>query len=458
MHRDSVVRTCVVVAVVVVGALAAVACSREPPRSVPPGSDGSSEASAAAPVAPPSGTPPVPLADGAVAYPPGDVGPEGGVVEGDGARIVVPLGGFKLHHVLSVKAAPASELGSWPRGTTHGFVFEPVDKKFRVPATIELPHTDPEGEVMCESGDGDRHHQTFEGAVHRGKPFRVHVVELPKRCAVYSAAHMRARKSAADKEEAIVGKHNASFKWEIKGKVCDPHDLIRSNAGKDLREPPGVGGCPPGMAPIPGRKPAACIDRWEAHVVEVLDDGTEHTWSPFFNPGALTIKAKSAPGAIPQAYISQLQATQACKVAGKRLCGDDEWVAACRGSRNVQFPYGKDEKRGTCNDHRDTHPAMQYLESRDLSVFTKLEHPCINQIPGSLLRTGEKKECVTPEQAYDLVGNLHEWTADPSGHFRGGYYVDTWLNGRGCDYVTTRHEPAYWDYSTGFRCCGDPKP
>ena len=105
---------------------------------------------------------------------------------------------------------------------------------------------------------------------------------------------------------------------------------------------------------------------------------------------------------------------------------------------------------------------MQYLESHDLSVFTKLEHPCINQLADSLLPGGAKKDCKTTEGAYDMVGNLHEWTVPPDagrepamGHFRGGYYVDTWLNGHGCDYVTTRHEARYWDYSTGFRCCAD---
>ena len=35
------------------------------------------------------------------------------------------------------------------------------------------------------------------------------------------------------------------------------------------------------------------------------------------------------------------------------------------------------------------------------------------------------------------------------------YYMDTWLNGKGCDYVTTAHEARYCDYSTGFRCCAD---
>lgn len=35
------------------------------------------------------------------------------------------------------------------------------------------------------------------------------------------------------------------------------------------------------------------------------------------------------------------------------------------------------------------------------------------------------------------------------------YVVDTHSNGHGCNYVTTAHEPEYWDYSTGFRCCAD---
>ena len=264
---------------------------------------------------------------------------------------------------------------------------------------------------------------------------------------------MKARKTSEEKSGAIVTKLNSSFKWESKGKICDPHELVRPNAGKDIVEPPGEGGCPAGMAKIPSRN--VCVDRWEAHVVELLEDGTERTWSPFFNPAGVKIRAKSAPHAIPQGYISALQGGEACKAASKRLCKDDEWVAACKGAKGTQFPYGNDEKRGTCNDHRDTHPAMQYLESRDLSVFSKLEHPCINQLADSLLPGGTKKECKTTEGAFDMVGNLHEWTADASGHFRGGYYVDTWLNGHGCDYVTTRHEARYWDYSTGFRCCAD---
>jgi len=66
---------------------------------------------------------------------------------------------------------------------------------------------------------------------------------------------------------------------------------------------------------------------------------------------------------------------------------------------------------------------------------------------------------VSADGVFDLAGNLDEWTADPSGTFRGGDYVDDTLNGNGCAYTTTAHDASYHDYSTGFRCCADaPAP
>ena len=56
-----------------------------------------------------------------------------------------------------------------------------------------------------------------------------------------------------------------------------------------------------------------------------------------------------------------------------------------------------------------------------------------------------------------MMGNLHEWTSDPAGTFRGGFYVDTVINGDGCLYRTTAHDVSYHDYSTGFRCCADAR-
>ncbi len=213
-------------------------------------------------------------------------------------------------------------------------------------------------------------------------------------------------------------------------------------------EPAGVGGCPPGMTPAG----TACIDRWEAALV--LDEsGATRGWSPYANPGTRTVRAVSAPGLVPQGYINGVQAGAACGRAGKRLCTDAEWLRACRGAAGTTYPYGATRVDGRCNDARPCHPAVQYFESSDSSVFGMIGHACLDQLPGGLGRTGSRAQCASADGAFDLMGNLHEWTADPAGTFRGGFFVDTRINGEGCLYRTTAHDTSHWDYSTGFRCC-----
>ena len=84
-----------------------------------------------------------------------------------------------------------------------------------------------------------------------------------------------------------------------------------------------------------------------------------------------------------------------------------------------------------------------------------LDHPCVSQLPEGLAVTGAYADCQTEDGAMDMMGNLHEWTSNPTGVFRGGYYVDTYRNGDGCEYDTEDHGVTYDDYSTGFRCCAD---
>jgi hypothetical protein len=210
-----------------------------------------------------------------------------------------------------------------------------------------------------------------------------------------------------------------------------------------ISEPAGLGGCPAGMALVD----SFCIDRWEAAL-----DGH----SPFANPGSESLRAVSAPGVVPQGYINQTQAAAACAVAGKRLCTDTEWLRACQGAAAHTFPYGDARVDGACNDARACHPAVQYFESSDGSVFSMIDNSCIGQLPDGLAPTGSYAACASDDGLWDMMGNLHEWTADPAGTFRGGFYVDTAINGPGCLYATTAHDVSHWDYSTGFRCCADP--
>lgn len=222
-------------------------------------------------------------------------------------------------------------------------------------------------------------------------------------------------------------------------------------------EAKGASDCPSDMVSVDGR---FCIDRWEASLDRIDERGKViGRQSPYLPPvpGTRWI-ARSRPGVIPQAHISQEQASVACAEAGKRLCSDEEWIKACRGRNSTQYPYGNAEEKGRCND-RGVSP-LRVLHGKDDSVFGigPMNDPRLNQVPGSLARTGSFSRCRGSYGNFDMVGNLHEWTAATQGTFRGGYYLDTHINGDGCGYQTTAHVPSYFDYSIGFRCCRDPGP
>lgn len=218
--------------------------------------------------------------------------------------------------------------------------------------------------------------------------------------------------------------------------------------------------CPVEMALVDGR---VCVDRWEGTLVERFSGGVERAWSPYQPVDGMEsrMRAVSRPGVIPQGYISGEQAARACTASGKRLCSGEEWESACRGSRRTQFPYGDQRKSRVCNDDvRSKHPVVEVGMMLNIPEnrlwYDGMNQPLINQLPNSLFETGVRAECTNDYGVFDMVGNLHEWINDPSGTFRGGYYMDTTLNGDGCSYATTAHGFAYHDYSTGFRCCADP--
>ena len=210
--------------------------------------------------------------------------------------------------------------------------------------------------------------------------------------------------------------------------------------------------CRPGMVSIEGR---FCIDRFEASLVEVLPNGEERPSSPFASPAATSrFRAVSEANVYPQGYISAVEASLACAGSGKRLCKADEWQQACRGPENKRYGYGDERQVGRCNDN-GKNPVMTLFGPRyDASTMNR---PQLNQLPGTLTKTGEREGCSNGYGVHDMVGNLHEWVADRRGTFYGGYYQDVASlgHGDGCNYVTTAHEARYHDYSTGFRCCAD---
>lgn len=237
-----------------------------------------------------------------------------------------------------------------------------------------------------------------------------------------------------------------------------------------------------------------CIDRWEAALV---DDGSGAPLSPYYPPharlltrvhevwqverhnlgderarrmplpivpaaqrGAFRIRAVSVGGVVPQGYLSYPLARRACENAGKRLCREEEWILACRGAGQTKFPYGPHYRAGVCNIHRPLHPAHVLHGNASIGHTD----PRLNLVMESigdrldpLLRpTGATPGCASrwaDDAAFDMVGNLDEWIEDDSGVFVGGFYAR--VSSKGCEAKIAGHAPAYYDYSTGTRCCRD---
>jgi formylglycine-generating enzyme required for sulfatase activity len=203
---------------------------------------------------------------------------------------------------------------------------------------------------------------------------------------------------------------------------------------------------------------AVCVDRYEAFVEEIdpLSGAFVGLWSPYFAPTGHAVRAVSAAGARPQAFINADEAMMACENSGKRLCTSAEWLRACRGPASLTFPYGFTRIVGACNDERTTLPQFDYFGDGDFSYST-LMHPCLNQISPGLANTGSHPMCASAEGVFDMVGALNEWVADAGGTYRGAWYTyDGGSNGTGCLSVTTANNRVHRDNRIGFRCCADP--
>jgi formylglycine-generating enzyme len=249
------------------------------------------------------------------------------------------------------------------------------------------------------------------------------------------------------------------------GRTATPDTPLDQLLGEGDRPLAGSGLCPPDMASV---EDLYCVDRYEASLLEILPNGEERPWSSF-SPvddgkegngahASFTVRAISEPGLVPQAYVSEMQAKEACARSGKRLCKPVEWRKACTGPNHSTYGYGNQDEPRRCNDHgRGPLGIVFGMNGDDPALFTwpKMNDPQLNQLAGTVAKSGDFEGCVNGYGIHDMVGNLHEWVDDPEGTFLGGYYQDTHQNGDGCGYRTMAHAAWYHDYSTGFRCCAD---
>jgi len=178
----------------------------------------------------------------------------------------------------------------------------------------------------------------------------------------------------------------------------------------------------------------------------------------------------------PSRWLTWFQSQRACEASGKHLCSNAEWQVAAYGTPD---PHSSDPGGDleACNIWPDSKP-------KDATWA----------IAKATIMTGTASACISHVGAYDMVGNLWEWTSDwwgqgpdningaqaPNGEFYGdGYWnlVNALQNGsyspespafssaalRGGNWyredlagvysIYLAHGPSYWTYSVGARCC-----
>lgn len=215
----------------------------------------------------------------------------------------------------------------------------------------------------------------------------------------------------------------------------------------------GANTCPNDMARIDAFWGTYCIDRYEANGVVGGNVGSEQGKSPMVG-------------------ITQTIAKIECSNAGKRLCTDAEWMAACnlQGQKYYLLEEGTGETYG---------------------CYTRCDG-CDKDDPSYNALTGSHPQCRSDAGVYDMVGNVMEWTdttvptatwggttkwikkiLEPPEKAWGGDYLygagslpgNPLVRGGsrtlsadlavmpGCFYLNSNKPPSDQGARTGFRCC-----
>ena len=228
-----------------------------------------------------------------------------------------------------------------------------------------------------------------------------------------------------------------------------PADAPATDAPSDASaEPPAP--CPADMVDLGG----FCIDRYEAPNRE---------------------------GALPLVMYTFVEAAAWCQARDKRLCFDDEWTTACEGPALTSYPYGDAHQPGVCNDDQAWRVYNQtklngWPWNLPASTFDKLadlldaarQTSNAGAVAADEVQalyqgspSGAHGACTNSDGAFDLCGNVEEWTRRRDGgspDFHGSLKGRYWAEARTCQSAVTTHGDAFRFYEIGFRCCRDPLP
>jgi formylglycine-generating enzyme required for sulfatase activity len=177
-------------------------------------------------------------------------------------------------------------------------------------------------------------------------------------------------------------------------------------------------------------------------------------------------EAPNRRGAKPLVMQSANEAVAWCAAHNKRLCTEDEWIAACEGEEHRTYPYGRQHVAGRCNDDKP-------WKKVDEGVLAKWPvHEAVDEAAQlyQATRSGSKRECVSQAGVSDLTGNVEEWVVRTREHAAtsgptpwpyiliGCYWAGCYGGGKPtCHSTNNAHGPDFRFYETGFRCCKDAR-
>jgi len=186
-------------------------------------------------------------------------------------------------------------------------------------------------------------------------------------------------------------------------------------------------------------------------------------------------------GARPLVMYTFTEASAWCQARGKRLCFDDEWTEACEGPAMTHYPYGDTHEPGVCNDDKVWRvynqtklngwpwnlPASTIDKLSDLLDAAR-QASSAGAIAADEVQalyqgdpSGSHSGCTNSHGAFDLCGNVEEWTRRRDGgttNFHGSLKGRYWAEARTCQSAVTTHADAFRFYEIGFRCCSDLSP
>ena len=231
------------------------------------------------------------------------------------------------------------------------------------------------------------------------------------------AAVDKAAKEKAEREKRIAASNLKTKSAKKKENLVVPKKAQIDDEAKILK-------CPAGMIlKRTARFPKGSVRRGKIKgkkAIALARSGKAYCIDAYEYPGR---------GQKPKVNVTFNGAKSLCEQANKRLCSGSEWMRACKGKRGAKYPYGKRFNPSKC--------VTEDKEGEERRRST----------------SGSMRSCKSASGAYDMSGNIAEWTSDQ--RVRGGYYA-SYDDEATCSSGGRRSPSSKRGY-IGLRCCMDFK-